>query len=112
MRARHISRNAALTCGIDNGGMQTVGGLLALVYAIFMVATGFSGGPLWLPLLGAVAAVGIYLMVRPRAVQMIQELWDANKAPSIGMFAAELYIAQLIPAAIMYGLGVGAGRLV
>jgi hypothetical protein len=76
--------------------MQIVGGLLALIYAIAMVAGGISGAPMWLPLAGAFAAVGIYLMLRPRAVQMILEQWHASGVPSVCGFAVELYVFQLL----------------
>ncbi|MGA9794957.1 MAG: hypothetical protein WBQ17_05405 [Rhizomicrobium sp.] len=77
-----------------------------------MIAMGVADGPLWIPLLGAAAAVAIYLMVRPRATQLIQELWHTHEAPDIVKLVAELYIVQIVPAAFMYGLGLCLGWII
>lgn len=92
--------------------MKTAGGLLAFAYALIMIAAGFNSAPFWVPLVGALAAVGIYLMIRHQATHLMQQYWNEIQVGAIIKFAIELYISQLVPASIMYGVGFGVGWLI
>ena len=85
--------------------MQSLGGLLAIVYTIGMVTLGILDWPLWVPLVGAIVALIAYIMVRPGARLSFAEMWDANQMALAIKLAVGIYVFQLLPACALYGLG-------
>ena len=84
--------------------VETICGLLGLVWAAALISLGYIQAPIWTPLLGAIIGVFLYLGYRPGSRVMYER-------DGIVKATLTIYIPQVIMSFILYGLGRGAAAL-
>ncbi|HEX4158681.1 MAG TPA: hypothetical protein VHY79_09405 [Rhizomicrobium sp.] len=92
--------------------MDTIGGLLAILYLVGLVIAGVAGASVWVPVIGAVAGVALYHMVAPHARKHEAELWHGGHFGGLAQMMIGFYVVNFLAAAALYGAGRGIGYLV
>jgi len=84
--------------------MQTIGGLLCLVYMGALGYFGFDGRPWWWVLPAAVVGIALYFMVRPGIVRIAgRDGWPRT--------LVMVFVTQAVTGAIIFAIGRGIGAL-